>query len=177
MWWLYFAPISVIYHSFHTLKRGSKMRLFLLINPTYQMPFQLYQMAFNALKKKNRGLCSAKNGLGLEKKVVHQSGNQTLYHRIDKCYQFFEKLRLPHFRVKLRNLLEFIHYSWESSRQWEVEAVLSLEMRPLMYVVWYEWASTHNTRKPDFWISDTWPLCCRLPFFCLLWKRLLRTYV
>ena len=45
------------------------MRLFLLINPTYQMPFQLYQMAFNALKKKNRGLCSAKNGLGLEKKL------------------------------------------------------------------------------------------------------------
>ena len=45
------------------------MRLFLLINPTYQMPFQLYQMAFNALKKKNRGLCSTKNGWGLEKKL------------------------------------------------------------------------------------------------------------
>ena len=76
------------------------MRLFLLINPTYQMPFQLYQMAFNALKKQRVVLNQKWFGSG--KKVVHQRGNQTLYHRIDKCYQFFEKLRLPHFRVKLR---------------------------------------------------------------------------
>ena len=36
------------------------MRLFLLINPTYQMPFQLYQMAFNALKKKTEGCAQPK---------------------------------------------------------------------------------------------------------------------